>query len=86
MSELVTFYRAYGFLDGDTWRIPLQAWVHERRRFEAALELLPALLNVSHPEGLANFQKRFQDFVADSSLSNDSPSASTKIPRRRTEP
>jgi len=66
MQELVTFYRAYGFLEGDTWRIPVRAWVHERRRLEAALERLPALLNVSHPEGLANFQKRFRDFVADS--------------------
>jgi hypothetical protein len=66
MHELVTFYRAYGFLEGDAWRIPLRAWVHERRRLESAFEGLPALLNVSHPEQLANFQRRFRDFVADS--------------------
>jgi hypothetical protein len=66
VQELVRFYRAYGFLEEDAWRIPLRAYVHERRRLEAALEGLPALLNVTHPEGLANFQRRFRDFAADS--------------------
>ena len=66
MQEFVTFYRAYGFLEGDVWRIPLRACVHERRPLESLLERLAAELNVSRGEGLANFQRRFRGFVADS--------------------
>ena len=66
MSEHVTFYRTYGFLENDVWQIPLRAWVHEDALIEAAIGHLPGLLQVTAPDPVANFRRRFRAFIADS--------------------
>ncbi len=66
-EELVTFYPAYGYREGDDWVIPMRFWVHERR---ATVEKLTTKIASSMgdftPEELTNFRARIRDFAMDS--------------------
>jgi len=68
----VTFYPTYGYMDGDTWVIPLRAYVHRDRRMWERLvtRQVRSRFNL-RPEEADNFRYRIRDFVTNSRSGRD---------------
>ena len=63
----VTFYPTYGYMDGDTWVIPLRAYVHRDRRMWERLTTRQVRSRFNlRPEEADNFRYRIRDFVTNS--------------------
>ncbi len=63
----VTFYHAYGYLDGDEWVVPMKVYVSEPRPFQerAITALVRRWYNLEEQE-TEIFQSRISAFIADS--------------------
>ncbi len=65
--EAVTFYPTYGYREGNGWKIPMRAWVHEPRKMaEELVMLLAENIGDTDDHELANLALRIADIVADS--------------------
>ena len=68
----VTFYPTYGYMDGDTWVIPLRAYVHRDRRMWERLTTRQVRSRFNlRPEEADNFRYRIRDFVTNSRSGRD---------------
>ena len=66
-EELVSFYPTYGYRDGGAWKIPIRAWVHERRRLvEKLVKGLAADIGDADERERKNLKARIKGIVADS--------------------
>jgi hypothetical protein len=65
-KEHITFYRTYGYQQGENWVIPARVWVYEHRNIvEHVVTKITKSMGKLRPQEIENFKARFFYFAAD---------------------